>query len=291
MTNNKTTTQLARATYAKHATVADVGATDSPKWIAPQDMDFHELRACLGAAFAGTETVKGEPLLGWTASHLSEQDWYTHDEHRQVCTFGLGFPIYDALQLPKESLIVARKGSDETKDKEGSVAVAAAAVIVEYNPKKKEGFWSKMCYGWRTMWAFMTMAKVGKMPQLYTESQYKADMKYYHEKLDDSFLKTIDQWHRDDGPEEVHWYIRTVGVEPSHHGQGLGRELMEEVNSLADEQQVIQYLECGTNNVGFYERMGYKVRAQKMLKDPVDPSSDSKGCGIVVMVRSPQVIS
>lgn len=73
-----------------------------------------------------------------------------------------------------------------------------------------------------------------------------------------------------------------VGVIPSVNGTGMGKEVVEKVNDLADEQGVVCYLECGADTVGFYQKMGYSEESKVTVPDPVDPSKDPFECYIMV---------
>ena len=54
-------------------------------------------------------------------------------------------------------------------------------------------------------------------------------------------------------------YLSILGVAPEHQGQGLGRVLVEPVLSLGQ----ASYLETfGQRSLRFYERLGYKTRAE-----------------------------
>ncbi len=67
-------------------------------------------------------------------------------------------------------------------------------------------------------------------------------------------------------PEEPHWYLLVVGVEPRHQSTGVGRTLLEPVLARADEHGAPCYLETPTRpNVRFYESLGFAVRAEVPL--------------------------
>ena len=59
---------------------------------------------------------------------------------------------------------------------------------------------------------------------------------------------------------EPHWYLATLGVDPSRHGQGLGSMLVREGLDRADTDGARTYLETETvDNVRFYRSLGFKV--------------------------------
>eukprot|EP01041_Mallomonas_annulata_P030478 gene30478-52615_t len=58
-------------------------------------------------------------------------------------------------------------------------------------------------------------------------------------------------------PEEPHWYLSMIGVDPSHHGQGLGSALLKAGLQRCDADGLPAYLESSNpKNVPLYERFG-----------------------------------
>ena len=61
-------------------------------------------------------------------------------------------------------------------------------------------------------------------------------------------------------PEELHFYLNTVGVEPSLAGQGHGGAIIRHTLDLADGGGHPCYLESSSSrNVPLYERLGFEV--------------------------------
>lgn len=61
-------------------------------------------------------------------------------------------------------------------------------------------------------------------------------------------------------PQEPHWYLAVVGVDPSRQGQGLGSILIKEGLRKCDEQRLPAYLESSNpRNIPLYERHGFEV--------------------------------
>jgi ribosomal protein S18 acetylase RimI-like enzyme len=61
-------------------------------------------------------------------------------------------------------------------------------------------------------------------------------------------------------PSEPHWYLPLLGVDPLHHGKGLGSTLMKHVLGRCDSENKVAYLESSNpRNIPFYERLGFKV--------------------------------
>jgi ribosomal protein S18 acetylase RimI-like enzyme len=72
----------------------------------------------------------------------------------------------------------------------------------------------------------------------------------------------VDAWARHD-PQEEHWHIGLLAVEPRVQGLGVGTKLMVEHCARMDEARTVSYLETDrAKNVRFYERFGYRIAGQ-----------------------------
>jgi len=72
-------------------------------------------------------------------------------------------------------------------------------------------------------------------------------------------FEKMDEWH----PEEPHWYLPMIGVDPSAQGRGVGGALMRHAIARADEDGVFSYLESSNpRNISLYERHGFEVMAR-----------------------------
>lgn len=61
-------------------------------------------------------------------------------------------------------------------------------------------------------------------------------------------------------PEEPHWYLSVIGVEPTSQGRGLGRALLSRYLERVDRERMPSYLESDrAANLPFYERAGFEV--------------------------------
>lgn len=69
-------------------------------------------------------------------------------------------------------------------------------------------------------------------------------------------------------PDEHHWYLPLIGVDPAKQGQGYGSALLQYGLDVVDRQGFIAYLE-NTNpaNTPLYERHGFKVVGTIQVSD------------------------
>lgn len=64
-------------------------------------------------------------------------------------------------------------------------------------------------------------------------------------------------------PDEPHYYLNVLGVEPAAQGGGLGSRLMAPMLERCDSEGVPAYLESSKDrNVPFYERHGFRVTGE-----------------------------
>jgi len=78
------------------------------------------------------------------------------------------------------------------------------------------------------------------------------------EHLDDllATFEKMGEWH----PEERHWYLPMIGVEPNAQGRGLGAALLRHAIARFDEERVAAYLESSNpRNISLYERHGFEA--------------------------------
>ena len=61
-------------------------------------------------------------------------------------------------------------------------------------------------------------------------------------------------------PQEPHWYLPLLGVDPARQGQGLGSALLKHALARCDAEGLPAYLESSNiKNVPLYERHGFEV--------------------------------
>ena len=61
-------------------------------------------------------------------------------------------------------------------------------------------------------------------------------------------------------PDEEHWYLPVIGVDPAHQGQGIGAALMKHALATIDAQGLPACLESSNpRNISLYERHGFEA--------------------------------
>lgn len=61
-------------------------------------------------------------------------------------------------------------------------------------------------------------------------------------------------------PEEPHWFLPLIGIDPSMQGQGLGATLMSYGITACDRDRLPAYLDSThPSNISFYERFGFEL--------------------------------
>jgi ribosomal protein S18 acetylase RimI-like enzyme len=83
-------------------------------------------------------------------------------------------------------------------------------------------------------------------------------------------------------PNEPHWYLPLLGVDPLYHGKGLGSILMEYTSKIFDNNNLLGYLESSNpRNISFYQRHGFELLGTIEV-DKFPP--------LFPMLRKPQVL-
>jgi ribosomal protein S18 acetylase RimI-like enzyme len=72
-------------------------------------------------------------------------------------------------------------------------------------------------------------------------------------------FEKMEQWH----PEEPHWYLPMIGVEPNAQCKGLGAELMRHAVARCDHEGALAYLESSNpRNISLYQRHGFDAMGE-----------------------------
>ena len=91
------------------------------------------------------------------------------------------------------------------------------------------------------------------------EALFRDNLKPAH--LDD-MLGTFEQM-GESHPDEPHWYLPMIGVEPYAQNRGLGYALMQHALARCDRDGMLAYLESSNpRNITLYERHGFEVIGQ-----------------------------
>lgn len=94
------------------------------------------------------------------------------------------------------------------------------------------------------------------------ESDEEALMAIIEQSIPESHQSTIFALIEEMGnyhPEEPHWYLPVIGVEPAQRNKGYGSALMEQVLSECDRDRLPAYLESSNpDNLRFYQRHGFE---------------------------------
>ena len=83
-------------------------------------------------------------------------------------------------------------------------------------------------------------------------------------------IKPIEEYstkvHLEFAPDD-HWYLQTLGVDPTHQGKGYGSMLMEYMLEKIDNKNALPvFLETSTDiNVKFYKRFGFEVMREEIV--------------------------
>lgn len=75
-------------------------------------------------------------------------------------------------------------------------------------------------------------------------------------------------------PQEPHWYLPLIGVDPAHQGQGHGDALMRHALAQCDDDRAPAYLESSNpRNLPFYRRYGFEQLGTIQIDDspPIVP--------------------
>jgi ribosomal protein S18 acetylase RimI-like enzyme len=81
-------------------------------------------------------------------------------------------------------------------------------------------------------------------------------------------------------PQEPHWYLPLIGVDPAHQGKGIGDALMAYALDRCDRERVPAYLESSNpRNISLYRRHGF---------EPVGTIQAGSSPTLVPMVRRPR---
>jgi ribosomal protein S18 acetylase RimI-like enzyme len=262
-----------RQQVQKTTMVAEPVSGEKDRWTL--DADKEDVRQAIGVAFAGTETVGGEPIMDWGLNHCD----MSIDERQQLCRFVMSFALFEDLRNSSFQLC------SETAD--GKINSFASVQEYDADEVSKRSM-QKLRYGWNCFAIIVRLMIVlkEKIPALFKSKERKVENERFLSKLGD-FEERSSKLHAEFGPKGQHWYVHLVGVNPALQGQGKGGELMSKLNEMADKSDRIMHLEAGERNRKFYEKVGYQVQHTEVLVDPEDADNSYQ---MHLMVREPKVV-
>ncbi|KAJ6229739.1 gnat family acetyltransferase [Anaeramoeba flamelloides] len=94
----------------------------------------------------------------------------------------------------------------------------------------------------------------------------------------DSFCRSLGKYHSDNMKKRDHWYLMVLGVVKSEQGKHVGSKLLNCVLALAKQSNHPVYLECIDENLGFYEKFGFRLM-DKIQLNPKQKKGSTKVTG------------
>lgn len=166
------------------------------------------------------------------------------------------------------AFVLAKKLSTTTNSNEHMIGVTA--VLPECTNKTKRRF-RKIKEQWNWIMYGIKLAMRGQVPELAKEKTPHDKTVVRQIKVRaELMMEHLNEWHSQYAS-QAHWYLKMIGTDPEHQGQGLGSTVMRKINELADLHELDLYLECGSEtNRDFYLTFGYNVAGEHEVTDPTD---------------------
>lgn len=152
----------------------------------------------------------------------------------------------------KHGYILTARDHD-TEDFQGAICIIPPIYYGTDNPK------------WRqTLQHLSSVVPLGKPATMQDSDSHKRF---------EAFTSTTSKQHSQLLKGTAHWYVALVGVADSAQGKGVGRRLLEQGLDFMGKEYPI-YLECHTENIPFYQKMGFEHNASYDLLPKVEGSED-----------------
>ncbi|WP_416668717.1 GNAT family N-acetyltransferase [Egbenema bharatensis] len=85
---------------------------------------------------------------------------------------------------------------------------------------------------------------------------FQQTMSESHQQEVFAMIEQMDRYH----PDEPHWYLPLLGVDPTLHGNGYGSALMHHTLTACDRENAPAYLEASSSrNLALYQRYGFEL--------------------------------
>jgi len=223
---------------------------------------FHEARHLLGASFAGTREVKGEPTVShWLLPPLK----LSEKENIEIVTFFMSFVV--AGNQAKKSKFFTKSVAN---DKEHA-SLVGSVIVKESDPQHQESWLQKALDKSRDLFVTYRLLLQGGVPDFFQSKDHK-DNATKLEQCFGQWGKQAKAAHLEFGPSSKHWYVHVVGTHPAFQKQGHGSDLMTRISQLADEAQMECFLEASQDNVEWYQKFGFKLVGTYEMVNPFDKS-------------------
>ncbi|RSL31768.1 N-acetyltransferase [Salibacterium salarium] len=82
------------------------------------------------------------------------------------------------------------------------------------------------------------------------------------------FLSKYQKLSFSSAPNEPHFYLTMIGVDPSYQGKGIGKKVLREIHEIAESSNPPYPFALDTENqqnVAYYESFGYELKDTKMI--------------------------
>lgn len=243
-----------------------------PKWCT--DASFDEVCDAAARSFSGSETSPEEPIVSYTFRGMFPQQG--HPERTDAYKFIMSFAIENNNRRSAihfgHSISTSNEEADDTSNLRESPSLQSLAIVRECDPAIEFSGphrWDKFVSNFMGIWLYMTARFKGTIPSMFSDSK---TMQLVEERGDD-LDSTLKECHKFYGPQDKHIYVFCIGTDPNYQGRGYGKQLMNQISEIADSAGQACYLECGGDkNRSFYEKFGYKVVHEQLLKDDKDGS-------------------
>lgn len=245
-----------------------------------------EAISLLAKGYSGTPSCPGEPAYVWLGQHIP---FRSEEERVKTLSFVVAISF---LRTAQRGMTIALNRKTFTKS-DGTTKVKDCSMfsLVEVNIENVRKNLKLASIWYYSLWE--KLVEVVQILRIACELRY-IPLVLFQPKLTAHLMAKADllvenqmRYHIKYGPKEDHWELGNVVINPDLQGQGLSRELLDDVAFMADRAgKKVLLLAASERNERLYERNGYKVVYRHECCDPVDLSAPS--LTFRYMVRDPQ---